>query len=53
MGTMVTVNDLKESSVKGVFVAGDLSNAMQSGTLAIASGTMAGLGVHRSLIFNE
>ena len=53
MGTMVTVNDLKESSVKGVFVAGDLSNAMQSGTLAIASGTMAGLGVHRSLIRSE
>lgn len=53
MGTMVTVNDFKESSVKGVFVAGDLSNAMQSGTLAVMSGTMAGVGAHRSLIFNE
>lgn len=53
MGTMVSVNDFKESSVKGVFVAGDLSNTMLSGTLAIASGTIAGVGAHRSLIFNE
>ena len=53
MGTIVKVNDFKESSMKGVFVAGDLSNPMQSGTFAVASGTMAGIAAHRSLIFND
>ncbi|MFA0813276.1 NAD(P)/FAD-dependent oxidoreductase [Microbulbifer epialgicus] len=53
IGNIVKVDDFKESSVKGVFVAGDLSNPMQSGTFAIASGTMAGVAAHRSLIFNS
>jgi len=53
VGSIVKVDDFKESSVKGVFVAGDLSNPMQSGTFAIASGTMAGVAAHRSLIFNS
>lgn len=52
MGTIVKVDAFKESSLKGLYVAGDLSNAMQNGTFAIASGTMAGVAVHRSLIFD-
>ncbi|WP_445356260.1 NAD(P)/FAD-dependent oxidoreductase [Microbulbifer sp. EKSA008] len=52
-GRIVKVDPFKETSVKGVFAAGDLSNPMQSGTFAIASGTMAGVGAHRSLIFNQ
>ncbi|WP_445364531.1 NAD(P)/FAD-dependent oxidoreductase [Microbulbifer sp. ANSA003] len=52
-GQIVKVDGFKETSVKGVFAAGDLSNPMQSGTFAIASGTMAGVGAHRSLIFNQ
>ncbi|WP_444917445.1 NAD(P)/FAD-dependent oxidoreductase [Microbulbifer sp. JMSA003] len=52
-GRIVKVDGFKETSVKGVFAAGDLSNPMQSGTFAIASGTMAGVGAHRSLIFNQ
>ena len=52
LGAIVKVDGLKESSLKGVYVAGDLSNAMQNGTFAIASGTMAGVAVHRSLIFD-
>ena len=51
-GTFVEVDEFKESSVKGVFVAGDLSNPMQNATFAIASGTMAGIAAHRALIFN-
>ncbi|WP_444884832.1 NAD(P)/FAD-dependent oxidoreductase [Microbulbifer sp. PSTR4-B] len=51
-GRIVKVDEFKETSVKGIFAAGDLSNPMQSGTFAIASGTMAGIGAHRSLIFN-
>jgi len=53
LGPIVKVDGMKESSVKGIYVAGDLSNAMQNGTFAIASGTMAGVAVHRSLIFDE
>ncbi|WP_020413025.1 NAD(P)/FAD-dependent oxidoreductase [Microbulbifer variabilis] len=53
VGSIVKVDAFKESSVNGVFVAGDLSNPMQSGTFAIASGTMAGVAAHRSLIFNK
>ena len=52
-GKVVCVDAFKESSVKGVFVAGDLSNPMQSGTLAVASGTLAGIGAHKSLIFDQ
>ena len=52
LGPIVKVNEFKESSVKGIFVAGDLSNAMQSGTFAIASGTMAGIAAHQSLVAN-
>lgn len=53
LGTIVSVNDFKESSIKGVFVAGDLSHAMQNATFAIASGTMAGVAAHQSLMFNH
>lgn len=53
LGPIVKVDGMKESSLKGLYVAGDLSNAMQNGTFAIASGTMAGVAAHRSLIFDE
>lgn len=53
LGPIVKVDGMKESSMKGVYAAGDLSNPMQNGTFAIASGTMAGVAVHRSLIFDE
>ncbi|WP_339869262.1 NAD(P)/FAD-dependent oxidoreductase [Pseudohongiella nitratireducens] len=51
LGAIVKVNEMKESSMEGVFVAGDLSNAMQNGTFAVASGCMAGIAAHRSFIF--
>ncbi|RAK01385.1 NAD(P)/FAD-dependent oxidoreductase [Aliidiomarina maris] len=52
MGAFIEVDEFKESSVKGVFVAGDLSNPLQNGTFAIASGTLAGIAAHRALMFN-
>ena len=53
IGSIIKVNELKESSVSGIYVAGDLSNPMQSGSLAIASGVVAGIAAHRSLMFGE
>ncbi|WP_444930727.1 NAD(P)/FAD-dependent oxidoreductase [Microbulbifer sp. SSSA002] len=49
-GQVVKVNGFKETSVKGVFAAGDISNSVQDEALAIVSGAMAGVGAHRSLI---
>lgn len=51
MGQIVKTSDTKESSITGIYVAGDLSNAMQNGTFAIASGCMAGIAAHQSFIF--
>lgn len=53
LGDIVDVNAFKESSHKGVFVAGDLSNPLHNGALAVSSGTLAGIGAHRSLIFDS
>jgi len=50
MGLVIKVNEMKETSVKGVFAAGDVSNPMQNATFASASGVMAGVGAHFSLM---
>lgn len=51
LGPMIRVSDFKETSVPGVFAAGDASTAMTNATFASASGVAAGVGAHRSLIF--
>jgi thioredoxin reductase len=50
MGPMIRVDAMKQTSVAGVFAAGDASNPMHNATLASASGVMAGVGAHASLI---
>lgn len=50
-GDIIEVDQFKQTSVAGIYAAGDLSNPMQNGTFAIASGVMAGVGAHHSLIF--
>ncbi|WP_322012198.1 NAD(P)/FAD-dependent oxidoreductase [Paraburkholderia sp. J12] len=50
-GRVVRVGDWKETSVRGVYAAGDASSAMTNATFASASGVAAGVGAHRSLIF--
>ncbi len=52
LGTMVKTDDLKQSSIPGVFIAGDMGRAPHSITLACADGAMAGVCAHRSLIFS-
>ncbi|MBN3783438.1 NAD(P)/FAD-dependent oxidoreductase [Burkholderia sp. Ac-20345] len=51
LGPVVRVDALKQTSVAGVFAAGDASTPMSNATFASASGVMAGVAAHRSLIF--
>ncbi|AYQ42596.1 thioredoxin reductase [Burkholderia aenigmatica] len=51
LGPVVRVDAGKQASVPGVFVAGDASTSMTNATFASASGVMAGVAAHRSLIF--
>lgn len=50
MGLVIKTDAMKHTSVDGVFAAGDVSNPMQNATLASASGVMAGVGAHFSLM---
>ncbi|MBW5807006.1 FAD-binding protein [Burkholderia sp. COPS] len=50
LGPVVRVDAGKETSVAGVFAAGDASTPMSNATFASASGAMAGVAAHRSLI---
>jgi thioredoxin reductase len=52
LGPLIRVDGFKETSVPGVFAAGDASIAMTNATFASASGVMAGVSAHRSLIFS-
>ena len=51
MGTHVGTNGTQETSVPGVFAAGDTARAAGNLTFAVSDGAMAGTGAHRSLIF--
>lgn len=50
MGAHVQVDDWKQTSVPGVYAAGDAAAMMHNATLASAAGVMAGVGAHRSLL---
>ncbi|RQU03165.1 NAD(P)/FAD-dependent oxidoreductase [Burkholderia cepacia] len=50
LGPVVRVDAGKKTNVAGVFVAGDASTPMTNATFASASGVMAGVAAHRSLI---
>ncbi|BFM49911.1 NAD(P)/FAD-dependent oxidoreductase [Marinomonas sp. THO17] len=50
MGQILQTDDMKQTSVAGVFTAGDIVNPMQNATFASASGVMAGVGAHFALV---
>lgn len=50
LGEMIRTDDMKQTTVPGVFAAGDAARMMSNVTLAAADGVMAGIGLHRSLI---
>ncbi|WP_191487723.1 NAD(P)/FAD-dependent oxidoreductase [Pseudomonas sp. FEN] len=49
-GPYLRVDGRKETTVPGVFAAGDAASPMHNATLASAAGVMAGFGVHQSLL---
>ncbi|WP_445490106.1 NAD(P)/FAD-dependent oxidoreductase [Rhodopseudomonas sp. RCAM05734] len=52
MGPFLQTDAFKETSVPGIFACGDVARPMGSVAFAVADGAMAGVGVHRSLIFS-
>lgn len=50
-GPLVRTDNLKATTVPGVFAAGDITRAMHSVTWACSDGVMAGTATHRSLVF--
>ncbi|WP_064684704.1 NAD(P)/FAD-dependent oxidoreductase [Rhizobium bangladeshense] len=52
-GPVVRIGENKETSITGVFAAGDAASSMHSGTLASASGVLAGVHCHQSLVMQS
>ncbi|HEX2561548.1 FAD-dependent oxidoreductase, partial [Phenylobacterium sp.] len=52
-GPFIQVDGVKQTSVPGVFAAGDAAQAMHNATLASAAGVLAGVSAHRSLVMAE
>ena len=52
-GPFIRLVEGAETSVKGVFAAGDAATQMHNATLASAAGFMAGVSAHRSLMLAQ
>lgn len=50
-GPVIRTDAMKMTTVPGVFAAGDAAMLMHNATLASADGVMAGVSLHRSLVF--
>ncbi|WP_064747697.1 NAD(P)/FAD-dependent oxidoreductase [Lysobacter antibioticus] len=50
LGPYLKVDELRRTSVPGVFAAGDSAAPMHSAAMALAAGAMAGLSAHRALL---
>jgi len=51
INTFIRVDERQQTTVPGVFAAGDLSRAMHNATFATSTGVMAGAMTHHSLLF--
>lgn len=52
-GHIISTGPDKQTSVPGVYAAGDTGQMMQSITMAMSDGVFAGINMHRSLIWEE
>lgn len=53
LGDFIRVDEFKQTTVEGVFAAGDAATAFANATLASAAGVMAGVAAHRSLVMGR
>ena len=53
VGSYLRVNELKETSVPGVFACGDTARGFSNVAMAVGDGAMTGASVHRSLVFDH
>ncbi len=53
LGTRIRVNAEQETSVRGVYAAGDITRFAHNATYAIADGVMAATSIHRSFVFEK
>lgn len=51
MGVMIRTGPTKETTVPGIFAAGDAAFMPQSVTFAVGDGALAGMQIHRSLVW--
>lgn len=52
-GPNIQVDEMQQTSLPGVFAAGDAATSMYNATLASAAGVMAGVAAHRALVMEE
>lgn len=50
-GPIVRTDTFKQTTVPGVYAAGDIARGMHNATFASADGVMAGVGAHQQLVF--
>jgi thioredoxin reductase len=53
MGQMIAVDGAKETTMRGVYACGDVAMMPPSVSLAVGDGAMAGLQIHRSLVWPD
>lgn len=51
-GPYIQVDAMQQTTIEGVFAAGDAAQPMHNATLASAAGVMAGVAAHRSLVMD-
>ncbi|QPC89246.1 NAD(P)/FAD-dependent oxidoreductase [Mesorhizobium sp. INR15] len=51
LGPVITVDDRQQTTVPGVYAAGDAARAMHNIAFAVSGGTFAGVCAHQSLVF--
>jgi thioredoxin reductase len=53
LGSLITVDEMKATSVAGVYAAGDITRMGHAVTFACADGVAAAVAIHRSLVFGN